>query len=86
MTPRDGTYLLWSDGPQNCPGKRFAQVEVGSVLSCLFYKHSVAVVCNEGESDKMAQTRCQNVCKDSEIGLLLRMRDADEVWLKWHEV
>jgi cytochrome P450 len=86
MVPQDGTYLPWSYGPQNCPGKRFAQVEVVTVLACLLHKHSITVVCDEGESDQMAQKRIQNVCNDSKVGLLLHMKYPDDPWLNLKKV
>ena len=41
FVPRRGTYLPWSDGPQNCLGKKFAPVEFVAVLAQLLQMHRV---------------------------------------------
>ena len=81
--PRKGSYFPWSDGPQNCPGKKFAQVEFVAVIACLFQAHRVRLACQPGEDHEIAQKRILAVCEDSEHGLLLRMRNADSVKLVW---
>lgn len=81
FVPVKGSYFPWSDGPQNCPGKKFAQVEFVAVIACLLQTHRVRVLCPEGESYENAQKRILAVCEDSEHGLLLRMRNADSVRL-----
>ncbi|KAL8729199.1 MAG: hypothetical protein Q9181_005084 [Wetmoreana brouardii] len=35
INPAQGTYFPWSDGPQNCPGVRFAQVTLPLVRFAL---------------------------------------------------
>jgi len=44
FTPAQSTYFPWSDGPQNCPGAKFAQVESVAVLACLLRDHRVRVL------------------------------------------
>lgn len=83
LVPIKGTYFPWSDGPQNCPGKKFAQVEFVAVLARLFRDHRVQVVLNKGENFQGARERVLAVAENSEQGLLLRMRDADSVRLSW---
>lgn len=36
LVPKQNTYFPWSDGPQNCPGYKFSEVEAVAVLACLF--------------------------------------------------
>ncbi len=86
VVPLKGTYFPWSDGPQNCPGKKFAQVEFVAVLACLFRDHRVHVVLKDGEDFQKAQERVLAVAEDCEQGLLLRMRDADSIRLAWEKV
>lgn len=86
FVPLKGTYFPWSDGPQNCPGKKFAQVEFVAVLACLFRDHRVRVVLKDGEDCQKAQRRVLAVAEDCELGLLLRVRDADSVRLAWEKV
>ena len=85
-TPPKGTYFPWSDGPQNCPGKRFAQVEFVAVLACLFRNHRVSIVLRPGEEFPEARMRVLATAEDCEQGLLLRMRSADQVRLSWYPV
>lgn len=81
--PVKGTYFPWSEGPQHCPGKKFAQVEFVAVLACLFKDHHVRAQLAEGETYEHARKRLLAVAEDSELGLLLRMRHADDVRLVW---
>jgi cytochrome P450 len=81
--PVKGSYFPWSDGPQNCPGKKFAQVEFVAVIACLLQSHRVRPLCTEGESFEIARKRILTVCEDSQLLLLLRMRDADSIRLVW---
>ena len=81
--PTKGSYSPWSDGPQNCLGKKFAQVELVAVIACLLQGHKVQVVPAEGESLANSRKRALAVCEDSELLLLLRMRDAESIRLLW---
>ena len=81
--PAKGTYFPWSEGSQNCPGKKFAQVEFVAVLACLFRDHHVREQLGESETYEHARKRLLAVAEDSEHGLLLRMRRADDVRLIW---
>ena len=83
FVPAKGTYFPWSDGLQNCPGKKFAQVEFVAVIACLLQAHRTRLLCKEGEDVGAARKRILAICEDSEHGLLLRMRNADTVRLTW---
>ena len=83
VTPAPNTYFPWSDGPQNCPGAKLAQVEFVAVLACLLRDHRVGVVCGPGESCAQARERALATSEDCDMTLLLRMRDADKVKLAW---
>ena len=85
FVPQKGTYFPWSDGPQNCPGKKFAQVEFVAVIAGLLRQHRVKIVPNKGETKEAMHKRVMAVLEDCEQGLLLRMRDADSVRLTWEK-
>ncbi|KAL4744326.1 hypothetical protein BDW72DRAFT_212824 [Aspergillus terricola var. indicus] len=77
MQPRPGTYLPWSAGVQNCPGRKFAQVEIVAVMASLFREHRLRVELQEGEDFEKAQTRLLNCTNDSYQLLVMQMKDAD---------
>lgn len=81
VTPTQSTFFPWSDGPQNCPGAKFAQVEFVAVLACLLRDHRVGIVHNPNESFEKAKQRVLASTEDCDQELLLRMRNADQVRL-----
>ncbi|MCJ1381959.1 hypothetical protein MMC17_005071 [Xylographa soralifera] len=83
FVPRRGTYLPWSDGPQNCPGKKFAHVEFVAVLAQLLQTHRVRLSDSIDSDYEKARAKILAACEDSEHGLLLRMKNADQVRLVW---
>ncbi|KAL8922717.1 MAG: hypothetical protein Q9208_005030 [Pyrenodesmia sp. 3 TL-2023] len=83
-TPQKGTFIAWSEGLQNCPGKRFAQVEFVAVMVALFKGHRAEVVpAYEGEPREEGRKRVQSVVEDSELTLLLGMRNPGAVKVRW---
>lgn len=86
ITPSQHTYFPWSDGPQNCPGLKFSQVEFVAVLSVLLRNHRVGVVQLQDETSQEARERALAVTQDCNMELLLRMRDADQARLVWKKV
>lgn len=83
LVPEKGTYFPWSDGPRNCPGKKFAQVEFVAVMATLFRNHRVQPIARPGETQGQARRRVLGVVKDSNVELLLQMRDPDSVTVAW---
>ncbi|RYO83349.1 hypothetical protein DL764_009462 [Monosporascus ibericus] len=81
LVPERGTYFPWSDGPQNCPGKKFAEVEAVAVLACLFKTHRFHVKAEAGEGQEEARQRALDCTKDINMEMLLRMTNADRVRL-----
>lgn len=81
--PSDNTYFPWSDGPQNCPGKKFAEVEFVAVLAYLLKDHRLRIKQHEGESWALALERLSSTINDVNMGMLLRMKDADRVRLQY---
>ncbi|KAM4054659.1 cytochrome p450 [Hirsutella rhossiliensis] len=76
VVPLKGTYFPWSDGPQNCPGKKFAEVEAVAVLACLFKTHRLLAKKDAGESDESARKRALACANNVDMEMLLRMVDA----------
>ena len=82
IIPRQSTFFPWSDGPQNCPGEKFAQVEFVAVIACLLRDHHISIVRAPGESFTSARNRALAATEDCDMQLLLRMRNADQVRLE----
>jgi cytochrome P450 len=82
VTPSQNTYFPWSDGPQNCPGVKFSQVEFVAVLALLMYNHSLVIVKKAGESEKSAKKRVMGVVNNCDMQILLRMQNAEKVRLR----
>jgi cytochrome P450 len=82
ITPARNTYFPWSDGPQNCPGRRFSEVEFVAVLALMMRNLVLTVVKEAGEIEDMARERAVRVVNDCDLQLILRKRDADQLTLK----
>lgn len=63
--PTPNTYFPWSDGPQNCPGKKFSEVESVAILACLFRKSRLFIKKTPGETEfcKEEGTHLYQPCK-----------------------
>ncbi|KAI0897018.1 cytochrome P450 [Annulohypoxylon nitens] len=85
IQPKKGTFFPWGDGPQVCPGKKFAEVEGVAVLASLFKAHRISVKKERGESDEHLRKRVEYCLNDVDLEMLLRLRDADRVMLKCEE-
>ena len=81
ITPKQSTYFPWSDGPQNCPGAKFAQVEFVAVLACILLHCRLGIVKKPGENSAAAKARVLAATQDCNMELLLRMRDSDKIRL-----
>ncbi|KAJ6032488.1 cytochrome P450 [Penicillium herquei] len=79
--PPKCTYFPWSEGPQNCPGNKFSQVEFVAVLAKLLRDHRIYAIQNSGETPDETRERVLETTRDVDLQLLLRMRDADQVRL-----
>ena len=83
LKPEKGTFIAWSEGARNCPGKKFAQVEFVATMAALFRKHRAEPVSKAGATLAAARKRVLNVVKDSNVELLLQMRNPDSVSVRW---
>ncbi|KJZ77353.1 hypothetical protein HIM_03077 [Hirsutella minnesotensis 3608] len=81
LTPRKGTFFPWSDGPQNCVGKKFSQVEGVAVLARLFHRHRLRLETEAGETERQARNRARDCANDVNFTMLLRMNHPERVRL-----
>ncbi|KAI1308544.1 putative cytochrome P450 [Xylaria venustula] len=81
LTPQKGTFFPWSDGPQNCVGKKFSIVEGVAVLARLFHQHRLRLLENADETEAEARKRAQDCVDDVNYNLLLRMNHPERVKL-----
>lgn len=84
VTPRRGTYLAWSGGARDCPGRKFSQVEFVATMATLFLDHRVDPVKMAGETDEAARKRVLHLIEtDSAPVLLLQMLHPERAPLVW---
>jgi cytochrome P450 len=79
MEPHPGVYLPWSSGVQNCPGRKFAQVEIVVVVATLLREHRLRVELLEKEDFEKAQARLLKCTNDSYQLLVMQMKNADSM-------
>ncbi|KAL9109058.1 MAG: hypothetical protein Q9227_006298 [Pyrenula ochraceoflavens] len=82
LVPRGGTFFPWSDGPQNCVGKKFSMVEGVAVLARLFHGHRLCLERDNGETEAQASKRARTCAHDVNYNLLLRMNHPERVRLE----
>jgi cytochrome P450 len=78
-----GMFAPWSEGPRNCPGQKFSQVEFVAVTALLFRNHRVRPVLREGQSVEDGKKELMRMANDSAIDFMMRMRNPKRVSLKW---
>ena len=81
--PQRGTFIAWSEGARNCPGKKFAQVEHVAIMAALFRDYQATPATKRGETQEGARKRVLDIVKDSNVELLLQMRNPGSVSIKW---
>ena len=84
ITPLKGSFVAWSEGIRNCPGKKFSQVEFAASIACLFRGWQVSPVLQEGEDSTMATQRVKNAVEnDTGQVLLLQLLHPEQIALSW---
>ena len=85
--PPKGTFVPWSEGPRDCPGRKFAQVEFVAVMATLFRKRRVRPATRTGGDAELKEERSKlvDIVNNSSIqSVTLQMqnggRDARLVW------
>lgn len=86
INPSRYTYFPWSDGPQNCPGIKFSQVEFVAVIAYLLQAHRLNARCDADGSLEEMSRRVHGVANDCNAMMLLKMNDPDRVKLRCEKV
>ncbi|KAK8129154.1 cytochrome P450 monooxygenase [Apiospora kogelbergensis] len=86
QVPDKTIFFPWGEGPQVCPGKKFAEVEEVAVLACLFKVHRLKIKKRHStESDSAVHKRFEKCINDIDLEMLVRLRDGDQVTLVCNE-
>ncbi|KAH7323164.1 putative cytochrome P450 [Stachybotrys elegans] len=84
VQPRRGSFVGWSEGARDCPGRKFSQVEFVATMASLFRDWRVDPVAFEGETIEAARERVLHLIKtDSAMVLLLQMLHPEKAPLAW---
>lgn len=84
ISPIRGTFLSWSDGARDCPGKKFSQVEAVATIAALFKDRRVDPVTNPGETIGDARKRVLDfIEEDTGIVLLVQLLHPERCPLVW---
>jgi cytochrome P450 len=84
VTPRKGSFIPWSDGVRNCPGKKFSQVEFVACLATLLKEHYVEPKLFDGEDMGQARRRVLKLVEeDTGQVLLLQMFHPERAPMAW---
>ncbi|MCJ1395719.1 hypothetical protein MMC18_008605 [Xylographa bjoerkii] len=70
-TPHKGSFIAWSEGIRNCPGKNFSQVEFVATLACLFRDWRVDPVPESFEDMGMTRKRVMRMVEEDTGQVLL---------------
>lgn len=82
-----GSFLGWSEGTRDCPGRKFSQMEFAATLAVLFSQHRVEPMRQPGETAVEARKRVNDLIKhDSGPVLLLQMLHPERAPLVWKKV
>lgn len=87
ITPVRGTFLGWSEGARDCPGRKFSQVEFVATLATLFKDWRIEPAPQRAggdETPEMARRRVLDfIEKDTGYVLLLQMKHPERCPLVW---
>lgn len=79
-----GTFLGWSEGARDCPGRKFSQVEFVATMATLFREWTVEPVLLQGERPGDARKRVLDLIhNESQPVLLLQMLHPEKAPLVW---
>ncbi|MCJ1433748.1 hypothetical protein MMC27_003113 [Xylographa pallens] len=82
MSPYKGSFIAWSEGIRNCPGKNFSQVEVVATLATLFRDWRVNPVPEPSEDMDMARKRVMRMVEE-DTGQVLLLQMLHTRRLRW---
>lgn len=84
VEPEAGTFIPWADGPRECVGRKFSQVEFVAVLASLFRDYHVGPVVKNGEDEADARRALVRMVDDSAISAItLQMLEPRSRSLRW---
>lgn len=84
VQPRRGTFIGWSEGARDCPGRKFSQVEFVATMASIFRDWRVDPVIFDGETIEGARKRVLNLIEtDSAMVLLIQMLHPEKAPLVW---
>ncbi|KAJ4386438.1 hypothetical protein N0V93_009334 [Gnomoniopsis smithogilvyi] len=81
VEPLANTYFPWSETPQNCPGKKFIQVEAVAVFARLFKSHRLSVKAEAGENAQATKIRLLRCVNNVNMDVILRMEHSKDLRL-----
>lgn len=82
FVPQGGTFFPWSEGPQNCLGKKVSQVEGVAVLASLVSTYLIRAKPDPGENEDDIRKRIEDCCDDNNFSVLLEMNNPAKVRLE----
>ena len=84
IEPEAGTFIPWADGPRECVGRKFSQVEFVAVLASLFRQYRVRPVLKSGESEADGRRASARMVDASAISAItLQMLEPRSRSLRW---
>ncbi|KJZ78262.1 hypothetical protein HIM_02300 [Hirsutella minnesotensis 3608] len=84
VQPRRGSFIGWSEGARDCPGRKFSQVEFVATVASLFRDWRVDPLTFKGETlDEARQRVLELIHKDSAMVLLIQMLHPERAPLVW---
>ncbi|KAH6608772.1 hypothetical protein Trco_002118 [Trichoderma cornu-damae] len=84
LQPRRGSFVGWSEGARDCPGRKFSQVEFVATMASLFRDWRVDPATLEGETMEAARKRVLNLIEtESAMVLLIQMLHPEKAPLVW---
>jgi len=84
ITPTKGSFIAWSEGILNCPGKKLSHIEIVAATATLFHGWRVDPVPEPSEIMEMARKRVMATV-ENETGqvLLLQLLHPEKAVLTW---
>ncbi|KAL8949084.1 MAG: hypothetical protein Q9222_004774 [Ikaeria aurantiellina] len=84
ISPPQGSFIPWADGPRACPGQKFAQVEFVTVMATLLGRCRVKPKLTNHQSEEEGRRTLMEMVDDSAItAITLQMRQPEKVALCW---
>lgn len=79
LCPPKGAFIAFSAGFRGCLGRKFAQVELCTLLAVLLQDYSIELVSENGSSFEEAKKQALNAMDDRRTEIAMRMQKAVKV-------